>query len=254
MSDLFHSPKRRVARAKEHIADLKSGIDAFFETKPYARVVERNAKGFEEHKIRLTANIPDRITDLVYDAIEALRSSLDQAAYAIAVASKVERPDLIHFPIADDAAEFEKVLKGRCKGLPPDVLTLFRSFKPYVGGTGIIWGLNRIRRQATHRLLIPVGIATSGAFVNSLTMTSPLPVDVLTVPKWNSEKNEMICVITGPGAQLDYDIEITFLVTFGPVEGVDGMPVVGTLDNMAHVVDGFVLAMEAECRRLGLIN
>jgi hypothetical protein len=111
--DAFASPKRRITRAKEHIADIKSRVGSFFHTKPHTRAIERNAQGFDEHKIKLTKPLPDQITDLAYEAVEALRSALDQATHPIAVACNVKRPDLIHFPIADTAAEVDNILNGR---------------------------------------------------------------------------------------------------------------------------------------------
>src|SRR5258708_1210229 len=104
MSDPFASPKRRLRPPKEHLPNVKSRSGSFFATKPYAKAIERNAAGFEEHKIKLTADVPDPITDIAYEAIEALRSVLDQTTYAIAVASGSKRPDLIHFPVGDTPA------------------------------------------------------------------------------------------------------------------------------------------------------
>src|SRR6266851_6251359 len=243
MTDPFASPKRRLARAKEHIDDIEARAQSFSDSKPYARVIERNARGFEEHKVKLTVDLPDRITDIAYEAIEALRSSLDQATYAIAVACNSQRPDLIHFPIADNAADFENILNGRLKDFPPDILALFRAFQPHQSGNTLIWALNRIRRQSTHRLLIPVGTASAGIFIRHMTMTSPHPLDI-PPPRWNSEKNEIIFAITGPGSDLQYDVDLAFFIAFGPVEGVAGQPVLATLDAMASEGERIILAME----------
>ena len=191
MLDPFASPKRRLARANEKITNIKTEIDAFFDAKPYVQAVERNASGFDEHKMKLTRDLPDGITDLTYEAIEAIRSSLDQAAYAIAVACNSKRPDLIHFPIADNAADFEKVVRGRIKDFPPDILALFRSLKPYQGGNDLIWALNRVRRQAAHRLIVPVG-TISEALVYEFSISRPLPLTIPAAARWDSAKNEII--------------------------------------------------------------
>jgi hypothetical protein len=63
-TDPFASPKRRLARAKEHISDIEAGIRRFFESEPDARVVELNSRRFEEHKIKLTKPIPSELTDI----------------------------------------------------------------------------------------------------------------------------------------------------------------------------------------------
>jgi hypothetical protein len=144
--DPFDNPKRRLSRARAHISHLKKRIDKFFKKAPYTRVVEPDVDGVTQlHKIKLTEPIPDIITDLTYDAIDCLRSGLDQATYAVAVACHSKRPDLVHFPVADTPADFENLLNGRLKDFPADILTLFRGFKTYQGGNDPIWALNRIR-------------------------------------------------------------------------------------------------------------
>jgi hypothetical protein len=252
MTDAFASPKRRLARAKEQISDLKARIEAWSKGDPYARVIESNARGLDEHKVRVATALPGVITDIAYEAIEALRSSLDQATYAVAIACNVRRPDLIHFPVADTEADFENVLKGRLQDFPPDILTFFRAINPYQAGNEIIWALNRIRRQSSHRLLVPVGNALHGVAVKNLTISSPAPCEI-PPPLWDSEKNEITLVIVGHGSNLQYDIDLAFFVAFGQVEGLAGEPIAETLEAMASEVERIVLAIEAESRRIGLI-
>jgi hypothetical protein len=254
MSDPFASPKRRITRARQHTENIKTGVSAFFQSHPYAQVAERNARGFEEHKIKLTRPIPDEITDLAYEAIEALRSALDQAVHPVAIACGVKNPDHILFPVADNASDFENVLKGRMKGVPPDIVTLFRSFQPYQGGNELIWALNRVRRQGTHRLIMPVG-TVSGGVVGNFQISSPMPLTVYDKPKWDSEKNEAIYAVTGPRSNLQYNFEIAFYIAFGQVEGaLAGEPVIETLEDMIAEVERLVLAIETESRRLSIIN
>lgn len=251
-ADPFVSAKRRLARANEHIADIKSRIGSFLATEPYARTIEENSRGLDEHKIKLTKDIPPVITDIVYGAVEALRSSCDHATYAIAIAAKSKRPNLIHFPVADNRADFENILNGRLKDFPPNILALFRSFEPYESGNILIWALNRIRRQGTHRLIIPVGTAVGGVQIENIEISSPHPCEVRR-PEWDSEKNEMVLVIVGRGSNLQYNINLAFFVAFGPVEGLAGEPVAETLESIAGEVERIVLAMEAEARRIGLL-
>jgi hypothetical protein len=251
MIDLFASPKRRIARANDHLADIKARTRAFFDAQPYAQIVEHKPDGSSDHKLKLTEQLPDVITDIAYEAIEALRSSLDQAMHPVAVACKSKRPDLIHFPIVDTDADFENVLNGRVKDFPQEILDLIRSFKPYQSGNKLVWALNRIRRQSTHRLIVPVGMATNELVIKRLAMrrgpfTIPRPI-------WDGEKNELIYLKTGPGADLDMDIEFTFHIAFSDVEGIAGERADEILRLMADEVERIVLAIEAESKRIGLI-
>jgi hypothetical protein len=137
-------------------------------------------------------------------------------------------------------------------GFPAGILALFRTLKPYQAGNQIIWALNRVRRQSTHRLLVPVGSALHGIAVKNLTISSPVPCEI-PPPRWDSEKNEITLVIVGRGSDLKYDIELAFFVAFGQVEGLAGEPVLDTLDDAASEVERIILAIEAESRRIGLI-
>jgi hypothetical protein len=55
------------------------------------------------------------------EALFTLRAALDQVAYATAVAAGKVRPKNSYFPVADDAAQLETVIKGRCGDLPNEV-------------------------------------------------------------------------------------------------------------------------------------
>lgn len=78
---------------------------------------------------------------------------------------------------------------------------------------------------------------------------------VYTTPKWDSEKNEVIYAVTGPHSNLQYKFEIAFYIAFGQVEGaLASEAVIETLEDMAAEVERLVLAIEAESRRLSIIN
>jgi hypothetical protein len=260
MTDPFKSPRRRLARAKEHILDIKSRQGSFFQSKPFKRVVETNSDGLREHKIKLTSDIPDKITDLAYEAVEALRSALEQAIYAIATAGKVTHPNRTCFPIADTPRENEKILNDRLKGFPPDILSLLRSFKTYETGNRLIWALNQIRRQTTHRLIVPVGFANAGGTLvlrnlpNSHITPAHFRAGRQLGPTWNVEKNEMIYMVASPEVHFDYNIVCLFDTVFGPtVEGVAGRRVLDFLNSAASDVDRIITSIEAEARRIGLV-
>ncbi len=128
--DPFESPKRRLARAKQHVNHLEKRINTFFKKEPYARVVEKDADGVTDlHKIKFTKPLPDSCDLAATEALEALRATLDQIGYATAsLAGKVD-PKQTQFPIADDAAALDNVIaRKRCNDLPKEIVALFRSF------------------------------------------------------------------------------------------------------------------------------
>jgi hypothetical protein len=260
MIDPFKSARRRLARAKEHILDITSRRASFSQGKPFKRVVETNPEnGLREHKIRLTSDIPDKITDLTYESVESLRSALDQATYAIANMCNVTRPNRVQFPIADTLWEFENILSSRLKEFPSAILLLFHSFKTYETGN-CIWALNRIRRQTVHRLIVPVGFTSIGTVVFTNLADARITPEHFRAgrelrPTWNVEKNEMIYMVASPADRFNYNVVCTFDFAFGSaVEGVGGRRVLYFLDSAAREVDRIIGNIEAEARRIGLVG
>lgn len=250
MQHPFSSPRMRVARAKEHIRNLDRRVKRFFDAKPYARVTERDDDGLNDvHKVKLTKNFPAGVTSVAAEAIEGLRSALDQAAFATAVISGVKHSKSAYFPISSSAAELDKVIKGRCKDIPPDIVSLFRSFNPYKGGNDLIWALNSACNTSKHGIIVPVGMAAAGMHIKHMTISGP---GAIPAPVWNSDKNEIVFATTGPDTQFQYDLNISFFVAFGEVDGIGGQPAVPILNAIAGEINRIILAVEAEAKRIGL--
>jgi hypothetical protein len=246
--------QRRLDRGKEHIVDLEREFQAFLDSKPYARVVEAHSNGTDQlHKIKFTRPLPGSLADVAADAADNLRSALDQAAYAIAHATGKANPQAF-FPFAGSAAEFENALKGRCKDLPQDILTLFRTFQPYRGGNDLLWALNRICVTNKHRLLVPIGISVHGMFIKKMEIHSTRDgTFALSGPVWDRDNNEIVFARTGPGGHIEYDMQISFFVAFDKIEVAGGKPAVAFLNAMAGEVEHILLATEVEARRLGIV-
>ena len=255
MPNPFDSPKRRLARAKQHFEHLIDGGKAFANLKPYRRVMEPNSDGTKDiYKVVLTHFVPDELSDFVTEIAEHLRAALDLAGYAAAVASGKVDPKSAYFPIANSAVELETAVigRGRCKDLPPDILTLFRGFKPYDGGNLAIWLINRLCNTSKHKEFVSAEIQTEGidrGFVASTSGETQLPA----MFRWDSAKNEMVIGIAPAGAQFHYDLQFSLFIAFGPIEPIEGQPVIPFFDTAIREVERIVLATEAECRRLGLI-
>jgi hypothetical protein len=104
---------------------LEKRIKAFMKKKPYTASADVDANGFTTHALQFTRNIPDSWSDSAAEAIEALRSVLDQCGYAAAVAGGVADPKNAYFPFADNVTDLNANVKGRCKDLPVQIRTSF---------------------------------------------------------------------------------------------------------------------------------
>jgi hypothetical protein len=117
---LLESPRRRLGSAKRKIRRLEKRIATFFKNKPGGPITETDAKGVTTHAFKFNRKIPDSWADAAVEAIEALRSALDQCGYAVAVRSGIAEPKNAYFPFGDTPAELDANAKGRCKDLRPN--------------------------------------------------------------------------------------------------------------------------------------
>ena len=244
----FASPRSRWKRGKEHAAKLKKRSDSFFKTVPRDTVREKEPNGFELLKFKIEKPLPEVCTHYAAEALEALRSALDQTGYAAAVVSGVAKPKNAKFPFGDTAPDVDNDIRRGCRDLPPDIQALFRSFKPYKGGNDILWALNKLR-NATHTTLIPVGTTVGGIHIHNMAIAGPIQIPA---PKWDSEKNEMIFARGMlPGTKLEYDLDFRLFVAFEDVQPVGQMPAINGLMSMVAEVKRVMDASEAGCRKLG---
>jgi hypothetical protein len=248
-SDPFESPERRLKRGKEHTRRLKKRIDSFFKKKPYKRVADMDAEGVTTHAFKSTRNFPNGWADATVEALEALRSTLDQIGYAVAVLAGAIEPKNAYFPIADTASGLDSVVKGRCKDLPAEIATLFRSFDAHEGGNYTLWALNKLCNANKHRLLIPIGTLVPEMNVARAVIQD---TDIL-APCWNSSKNQIEFARVHPGGEFKYDVQISFFIGFDEFNSVKPAPAVGMLNAIAGEVQRVLVATEAECRRLNLL-
>ena len=67
-----------IARANDHIGDLKSRIDAFNSQNPYAVVTERQPNtGDKVFRVKIVQPVPDALCCIIGDAVHNLRSAID---------------------------------------------------------------------------------------------------------------------------------------------------------------------------------
>jgi hypothetical protein len=142
-------------------------------------------------------------------------------------------------------------MKGRCKDIPEQFYPFFRTLKPYKGGNELLWALNEICVGDKHRMLTPMGTAALRHHVRvKATGFFRMPVTHI----WDRVKQEMELLTVGPDTTGEHDFKFTLFVAFNGIPVIDGQPVDAVLNELVRVVDGIVLGMEAESRRLGFVK
>lgn len=249
---IFASSHSKIARAKEHFADLELRIKQFIDLDPYEQFIEDDPDraGFKVHKIRLTKPLPESIGNILGDLVGNLRSSLDNASYAIAVASGKTDPKFTSFPFAGSRDQMAQSL-GRSKDLPKEIHSLFCGFQPYLGGDDLLWLLNEICNSDKHKIVTPLG---AGVIRRNTSIRTTGFFEMPDPPIWDRTKNEMVVVTLGPDTKFEYNFEFHIFVIFHDIRLVDGRPITPILDNLFGKIERILLAMEAESRRLGIVK
>jgi hypothetical protein len=250
MPDHFRSPHLRIGRAEHHIRDLKREIDGWVNEKPWARTIEVDPNGlFKEYKLKLTRNITDAASVIVADAITSLRSALDQCGAAAARASGISKPKKAYFPFAPDPEGVMNSAKGWSKDVPPDIVTLMCSFKPYETGNPLLWAISRIRNVDDHFLLRPMTLSAPVISIMSATGVFNTPGSTLVFPGvFDNEVTYFRGPVTMP--DFEHELDIRLDVAFGEVDVVSGKPAFTILGHMLSMTTRIVDIIETETRRL----
>ena len=91
----------------EHFNELERKVGEFTRVNPYQKVVEQHPSKPDHvvHKIVLTEALPQSLADITGDIVQNLRNALDNAAYAVAVASGRTDPKFTAFPFAGSLSQ-----------------------------------------------------------------------------------------------------------------------------------------------------
>jgi hypothetical protein len=255
MADPFRSPKRRLARVKHHISQLERDIKRVFsgDLLKQERVIE--FVGIQKAlvvKFRQVRDIPDELGDLAVDAIDGIRSALDQSCAGSATALGVEHPRKAYFPFADTKEQLENVIKGNCKELHPDICDLLRTFEPYEDGNKLLWSLNQVRRRNQHHVLAEVGLGAGAFHLNAVEPDRVGPFGMMIrTPQWDREKREVHVIHTDPTTTFRaLDIDVEFYPALGNAGVLTGEPVIPVLHKLTGEAERIVMAIEAETTRI----
>jgi hypothetical protein len=162
----------KVARAKEHAAELAAAVQRFFASKPYSVGTKHHPE--TRKLIYFVAGVtgaPDDLALLAGDAIQNLSTALDHLAYQVVCKDTEDAPPNprgTYFPIADDYDSYEASKAKKLRGAKAATLKRFDQIKPYRGGNDRLWRLARLNNIEKHRLLFTVGSQAAGIHLGQL--------------------------------------------------------------------------------------
>jgi hypothetical protein len=254
MADAFSSPRLTFKRAKHHINEFKSVANGFINKRPWAMIREAdpNFPGWEIHKAKFD-EFPEMLPCILADAANNLRSILDQCGYISAkIAGNPTRSVKFSFGSSEEA--WRNNLAGGCKDVPAEVRAIFEKFKAYPGGNTALWAMNEIANAQKHFEIKPLD-HTPSVFFNAVSVSTTGRIEIVnpggTGLGWDAEKREIALFSAPAGSDTQIDTNIAFTIAVDGPEIICGESVISLLDNADNIVEGVLVATEAECRRLG---
>jgi hypothetical protein len=73
-------------------------------------------------------------------------------------------------------------------------------------------------------------------------------------PRYDRAKHQIPLARVGPGGEFRFEADFTFSIFLDEFNGVRPGPIAGVLNGIASEVERVLVATEAECRRIGLLN
>ncbi len=146
----------KVERAEKHLRDLENELKTFGNKNFHAVTTDVDTQtGQSIQKLGKHHKRPFEALSIAGDIVHNLRSALDHLANELVwVGSDAEPTRRVEFPIAKDAATYERDKATKVEGMCPKVIKAIDALQPYKGGKGeILWRLHELDNIDKHRTL-----------------------------------------------------------------------------------------------------
>lgn len=160
----FESARLKIERARRHLSELTSTLEAWQETLPLTiSNIEQFKRGPDKDgQVELGFRydwhcelVPREVGGILGDFIHNLRTSLDLLANDL-VQRAGHDPKDVYFPFAKGAGELDAMIKRRRFHLAGSTaVALLKSFRPYLGGNEELRAIHDLDILDKHRALIP---------------------------------------------------------------------------------------------------
>ena len=259
-NERLDSIRVKALRAKDHLRCLEAETHAYLASNPYVIGTKR-----DPHTRRLVYFIssvqptPATLSTVLGDAIHNLRSALDHLAYQlVSIGTGTTPSSHVYFPIADDAAKYNKNRTKQLCGARPEAILAIDALTPYRVGNDVLWKLHKLDVIDKHRALI-----TAGSAFRSIDLGSHL------FRKFQGQEPRLAAIdtgqhsaffrvadrmfplqtgdelfIDGPDALVDDELQFQFDVAMGEPGVVAGESVLETIGPMMNLVDKIISSFE----------
>jgi hypothetical protein len=253
MADRLLGVRLKIERAKQHVVDLDVALRAFYESSPYKVGAKRDPQTRKlVYYVTSVEATPATISLIAGDALQNLRSALDQLAWQLVEANRGTPGRQTSYPVYKGANEYMAGRQAKVQGMSQAAVDLIDATKPYKGGNDALWMLNELNNIDKHRLLLTVG-----ARYGSVNVGADLQREMQRL--WGSKQilpamdiyltpENRLCPLkagdelytTAPDAEVNEKMDFRFEVALSEPQVAEGEPLLETLHQLVQLVEGVV--------------
>jgi hypothetical protein len=227
------SHRRKLARAEFHIQQLEELLTAWVANDGYRVWTQRDQEGRVGLLAQQLKPLPDSLGEVIGDALQCLRNSLDNLAYALAKrntpAMSPKDEEEVSFPIYDKAVSAgAKAIRQMSPGARDDI----RALAPDPGRQPLnedpLWLLNKTANRDKHREITAVAVAYAiqsfGIFsgsIDELTVAGPQLLTTGGPPG--------VLLVVGPRTRINAQMRHGLRIQFDKGIEIQGREVIPTL-------------------------
>lgn len=199
-------------------------------------------------KIRLVRDMPETISGIMFDALNSLRSSLDQATYDIATASG-KNGRYAKFPFGDNLADAENLALRTGRSIQKPIFDMIiNTYKPYKEGNNALWALNKLCNSHKHEIVLPTAIANGFATISFGGMGLSF------IPEWDIFKREISLGSFRDPNPPNESLNVTAYIAIAKTDVMYRRPVLEYIRDVSRIVEDIITGLEAEAVRLGILH
>lgn len=249
MNERTTAVRRKVERAKNHIADLDHRIHLFFTgpPNPYPIIKENDPEtGDVVFKLGKCSPIPEDFPLIIADALQNLRTALDHLVWQL-ILSNGRTPSVASaFPICKTVEQYETDSPRKVEGVSSEAIKMIDALKPYGGGNEDLFGLHLLNNVDKHRILLMCGAAHIAT--NLQIQLSPIAQEIrIPAPfHWTYPLTDgaEIYRIPKEASRFKDDPKFSFRIAFGDAEVMGSEPMLPPLHQLADLIDAIIMAFD----------
>ncbi len=255
---VFRVPWETCIYSGRHMAEFARIDKNYFASSPGEDFVEVDAEARVRHyKFRYKAPPPRILGHIAADVVSNLRASLDQAAYACALASGLSSPRKTYFPFGKSEADVARLRgTGGCADLPLEIFDVMASFRPFEAGNVYLWALNKLNNAHKHRLTV----TNAGSAIHAMeAVLRRMPFDffwsdVPPMPRWDPSRQELTWASVNLDSELQPKPQLQLFVSFSEPKELTAQPALAAMNRMGEIVVEILMRVEDEARCIGLLQ